>query len=49
MYELYRRVNDKWYYYGTYNLSTESGVKAYTEAVWQFGANGFMVKTEAEA
>ena len=48
MYELYRQVDGKWVLHGTYNLATEGGVKAYTEAVWQFGANGFMVKTEAE-
>lgn len=48
MFELYRLVKGVWEYYGTYDLTDPGAVKAYTDAVWQFAANGFPVKTEAE-
>ena len=48
MYELYKKVDDAWWYCGTYDLTDDSSVKAFAEECNQFGQNGIMVKVIKE-
>ena len=48
MYELYKNVDDVLWYYGTYDLTDDSSVKAFAEACNQLGQNGIMVKVIKE-
>lgn len=41
---LYRVVDGELAYWGRYDLSNDSELSAYTEAVWQFACNGYRVK-----